>query len=74
MRLLLSASEFPPGPGGIGSHAFQVARNLLGLDWEVAVLSSQDFSGDDEIEAFNSAQPFKIVRLKHFSPAPVEAF
>ena len=47
MRLLLSASEFPPGPGGIGSHAFQVARNLLGLGWEVAVLSPQDFSSDE---------------------------
>ena len=74
MRLLLSASEFPPGPGGIGSHAFQVARNLHGLGWEVAVLSSQDFSSNAEIEAFNSVQPFKIVRLKHLSPAPVEAF
>ena len=53
MRLLLSSSEFPPGPGGIGSHAFQVARNLLGLGWEVKVLSPQDYSTDEEIESFN---------------------
>ena len=27
-RLLLLSSEFPPGPGGIGSHAYQLARHL----------------------------------------------
>lgn len=73
MRLLIFPSEFPPGPGGIGSHAFQIAKNLHSLGWEVAVLSPQDYSTDNELKTFNSAQPFKIIRLKHFSPPPYEA-
>jgi phosphatidyl-myo-inositol dimannoside synthase len=73
MRLLLFSSEFPPGPGGIGSHAFQIARNLFGLGCGVAVLSPQDYSTDKEVKSFNRAQPFTIVRLKPLSPPPLEA-
>jgi phosphatidylinositol alpha-1,6-mannosyltransferase len=73
MRLLIFSSEFPPGPGGIGSHAFQIAANLHSLGWEVAVLSPQDYSTDEEVKAFNRAQPFTLARLKHRSPPPLEA-
>lgn len=73
MRLLIFSAEFPPGPGGIGNHAFQIAKNLHSLGWEVTVLSSQDYSTDKEVKSFNTAQPFKIIRLKPFSPPPFEA-
>ena len=32
-RLLLLSSEFPPGPGGIGMHAYQLARHLAARGW-----------------------------------------
>jgi phosphatidylinositol alpha-1,6-mannosyltransferase len=73
MRLLFVSSEFPPGPGGIGTHAYQVSRNLARLGWEVAVVSSQDYAPEDEITSFNQAQPFPIERLRPVSFAPVEA-
>lgn len=62
-RLLIFATEFPPGPGGIGTHAYQLARHLHKLDWDVQVLTNQDYVHTDEIHAFNSHQTFKIQNL-----------
>ena len=63
MRLLLLSTEFPPGPGGIGTHAYHLALNLQHLGWEVTVMASQDYAHEDEIHAFNRAQPFKVIHL-----------
>ncbi len=73
MRLLLFTSEFPPGPGGIGSHAFQVARHLARLGWEIVVLSPQDYAYEEEITNFNQAQPFMVMRLRHETGGPLKA-
>jgi phosphatidylinositol alpha-1,6-mannosyltransferase len=73
MRLLLLTSEFPPGPGGIGTHAQQLAHQFLGLGWEVAVITSQNYATEVDIEAFNQAQPFQVVRLSPLKGAPVKA-
>lgn len=73
MRLLFVSSEFPPGPGGIGTHAYQVSRNLARLGWEVAVVTSQDYASEDQIGSFNQAQPFPVERLRPVSFSPAEA-
>jgi phosphatidylinositol alpha-1,6-mannosyltransferase len=73
MRLLLLTSEFPPGPGGIGTHAQQLALQFLGLGWEVALITSQNYAAEADIEAFNQAQPFPVVRLSYLKGAPLKA-
>ncbi len=73
MRLLLVCTEFPPGPGGIGTHAWQIARGLDQLGWDVAVLTPQDYAAESEIQAFNRDQPFQIRRLQDVSGAPRKA-
>ena len=73
MRLLLFSTEFPPGPGGIGTHAYQLAHQLTRLGWQVLVLSPQDYASNEEIKAFNQAQPFGVARLRHLPGAPFEA-
>ena len=72
-RVLLISSEFPPGPGGIGTHAHQLASGLAGLGWEPLVLTSQDYVADSEIARFNAAQPFPVVRFRRVPFAPAEA-
>jgi len=62
-RLLLLSSEFPPGPGGIGTHAFQLARHLTRLNWTVQVLSPQPYVSVTERADFNRRQPFSILSL-----------
>lgn len=62
-RLLLLSSEFPPGPGGIGTHAYQLARHLTRLGWGVRVLSPQSYVAAETREAFNREQAFDISPL-----------
>src|SRR5947209_2639215 len=73
MRLLLVATEFPPGPGGIGTHACQVAHHLTRRGWQVAVSSPQDYAEDAEIHAFNGVQPFPVTRLRPIPGPALEA-
>jgi phosphatidyl-myo-inositol dimannoside synthase len=62
-RLLLLSSEFPPGPGGIGTHAFHLARHLTKLGWEVCVLTSQAYVNPMAREDFNRRQTFHVQAL-----------
>ena len=63
-RIIFLSSEFPPGPGGIGTHAYQIARFLHNQGLIVTVLSPQDHVNDESIEKYNCDQPFEIVRLE----------
>jgi phosphatidylinositol alpha-1,6-mannosyltransferase len=69
--LLIVATEFPPGPGGIGTHAYELARHLSRRGRRVVVLASQDYVSSPEVEAFNAAQPFRVVTWRRTSPAPL---
>ena len=62
MNLLIVATEFPPGPGGVGTHAFELARHLARRGGSVSVLASQDYVSPGEADAFNTAQPFPVFR------------
>jgi phosphatidylinositol alpha-1,6-mannosyltransferase len=62
-RLLLLSSEFPPGPGGIGTHAYQLARHLTARGWAVTVVTAQEYAPAAARAAFNERQPFAVVPL-----------
>lgn len=64
MRILMISSEFPPGPGGIGTHAFQVSWHLQRLGCDVAVISPQDYASEAEWRPFNSALPFAVHHIR----------
>src|SRR5580700_11674246 len=64
MRILIISSEFPPGPGGIGTHAFQVSLHLQRLGCNMTVISPQDYVSEPEWRAFNSALPFAVHRIR----------
>lgn len=63
MKILILSSEFPPGPGGIGTHAFELAEGLTAASDQVRVLSAQDYTSREERKAFNSRQKFDILTL-----------
>jgi len=63
VRLLVLSSEFPPGPGGIGTHAHQVSRHLSRLGWDVVVVAPQDYADASDVAAFNASQPFRIASV-----------
>lgn len=62
-RALLLSSEFPPGPGGIGHHAFQLAKNLTQLGWDIHVMAPQPYVTVAVRDAFNRRQPFAVTSL-----------
>lgn len=61
--IVIVSSEFPPGPGGIGNHAFHLASQLHANGWDVRVISPQDYASNEEIERFNQIRPFPIAKL-----------
>jgi phosphatidylinositol alpha-1,6-mannosyltransferase len=51
-KYLIVSSEFPPGPGGIGQHAYSMAKALLKYG-DVHVLANQDYTTFEERKKFN---------------------
>jgi phosphatidylinositol alpha-1,6-mannosyltransferase len=51
-QILVIASEFPPGPGGIGQHASSLVHALSSYQ-PVTVLAHQDYAEPSEIAVFN---------------------
>jgi len=45
--------EFPPGPGGIGQHAYSLAVALMRKGLEVDVVTSADYANKTTIERFD---------------------
>jgi phosphatidyl-myo-inositol dimannoside synthase len=39
MKIVILSSEFPPGPGGIGDHAYNLAEQLVEKKCDVTVIS-----------------------------------
>lgn len=77
MRVIILSIEFPPGPGGVGTLAYQAARHLSERGWRVEVITPQDHVERPEIERFNArmrraAQPFDIHTLSHVEPPACE--
>lgn len=71
-RLLIFSTEFPPGPGGIGTHAYALALYFSKNEWSVRVLTPQDYVSDGEVRRFNASQPFSVQRLQHIAGTPTE--
>ncbi len=65
MKTLLISSEFPPLPGGIGNHAFLLAKFLNKNNYEVSVIS--DFRDEHKDRMFDQKQEFSIFRIKRTS-------
>lgn len=62
-RVLVVASELPPGPGGIGAHALAVSLELAAQGRDVAVLGSQHYTSSEERTTFNAALPIPLTTL-----------
>ena len=63
-RLLVLSTEFPPGPGGIGTHAWELCSHARSAGWDVTALTLQDYVTVREAEAFDVAQTFPVIRLE----------
>lgn len=62
-RILVVASELPPGPGGIGAHAHAVATELHRQGRTVYLLGCQDYCGSSDRSRFNTSSRVSITEL-----------
>lgn len=51
-NILIISSEFPPGPGGIGRHAYSLAKSLVYHNISVHVVSHFDHASETEVANF----------------------
>lgn len=67
---LLVSSEFPPQPGGIGKHAYDLALALHREDFDVQIISdSRSVDGKAE-ESFDATLDFKVQRINNYRFRP----
>jgi len=59
-KLLLVASEFPPGPGGIGNHAYSLAKLFGKSNYEVHLVVDSNYAIQQEVIDFDSQLPDNI--------------
>jgi len=60
MNILLVASEFPPGPGGIGRHAADLSLALAFRGYFIDVYSNIDYVEKDKISSFANELPSNV--------------
>ena len=63
--ILFIASEFPPGPGGIGNHAWNLSKKINNY-YPVYVLTISDYANHLECKVFDSKEKISIHRFKRY--------
>lgn len=67
-EIVIVTSEFPPQPGGIGNHAYNLARIFSNLSYDVTVITdNRSVKGKVELD-FDLNQNFKVHRISITSP------
>ena len=67
-EIVIVTSEFPPQPGGIGNHAYNLACNFSKLSYDVTVITDNRMvEGKVEID-FDLNQNFKVHRISITTP------
>ncbi len=67
-KILLVTSEFPPQPGGIGTHAYHLAKYLQKNSSTVTVLTDMRSREGIEENKFDAKNSFKTYRVAISSP------
>ena len=62
-RIILISSEYPPGPGGIGSHAADLSLALVNKGYHVDVMASLDYENKQRINQYIETLPKGVVLL-----------
>ena len=62
-HIVIVTSEFPPQPGGIGNHAYNLALYLSKNNYEVTVIADQRAVLNEVEKAFDNTLPFLVKRI-----------
>ncbi len=59
-NILLVTSEYPPGPGGIGNHAYSLTKALADKGYNIIVITNADYVEKQKINEFDKKQKANI--------------
>jgi glycosyltransferase involved in cell wall biosynthesis len=62
-KTLILASEFPPQPGGIGNHAYNLAKGLQDNGFEVHLVCDTRSQNGEEEREFDKNLAFEVIRI-----------
>ncbi|WP_240673179.1 glycosyltransferase family 4 protein [Aequorivita ciconiae] len=62
-KAVILASEFPPQPGGIGNHAFHLAKGLQANGYQIQVVCDTRSASAGEERDFDKGLPFEVIRI-----------
>jgi len=62
-HIVIVTSEFPPQPGGIGNHAYNLALYLSKNNYKVTVIADQRAVLNEVEKAFDNTLPFLVKRI-----------
>ena len=65
-KILFISTEFPPGPGGIGNHAWNLTRELNNYT-SVHVLTVSNYVEKDQCDIFDNKEKVYIHRFKRYN-------
>jgi phosphatidylinositol alpha-1,6-mannosyltransferase len=71
VKVLVLSNEFPPGPGGIGTHAHELSREGARRGWTVTVVTNQDYVDPAEAASFRAASPLRIIETPRHQIGPI---
>ena len=66
IKILIISSEFPPGPGGIGAHAYNIANELYHKGNKVTVCTVSDYASPEDEKAFDIKCNFIVLRFVRY--------
>ena len=65
-KILFISTEFPPGPGGIGNHAWNLAKQL-NIHIPTHILTVSDYANEKECLSFDKKEKLYIYRFKRYT-------
>ena len=62
-NITIFTAEFPPQPGGIGNHAYNLAKGLKKEGYNVKVLCDTRSKDGEEEKLFDASLDFEVMRI-----------
>ncbi len=71
-KILFLCSEFPPGPGGIGNHGFNLIKTLQQKGFEISVITNLENATPQESQNFAQKEQLEINYIQREGILPVQ--
>jgi phosphatidylinositol alpha-1,6-mannosyltransferase len=63
-KILFISSEFPPGPGGIGNHGFNLINTLQKKGFDTYTVTNLENATSKEAQTFSKSKNLRVVYIK----------